>query len=230
MVHETTSLSPRRLRRRQARTREILAEAEALMRLTGLESVTIQGIADRLDWTKGALYRYFDSKDALIAALQRRVILKLRDRIGRRLAAKRLSPLAELLAVVEEYESFAEEEPAAFGLLTQSVADPRTWIDEVEAGAVLDAALELLGDLGRILEGAAQAGAIGCARPLEQAVQLWAALQGTLQLRKIGRLRPEAFPIPRLTRDLVFALLVGWGANPDELMVAWSAREREKAE
>ncbi|MCA9555215.1 MAG: helix-turn-helix transcriptional regulator, partial [Myxococcales bacterium] len=56
--------------RREARRQAIVDEALALVTEGGFEALTLQRLAGRLGYAVGALYRYFPSKEALLAALQ----------------------------------------------------------------------------------------------------------------------------------------------------------------
>lgn len=53
----------------EARRREILAAGFHCFARTGLHGTTMQDIADEADLSAGALYRYFESKEALVRAL-----------------------------------------------------------------------------------------------------------------------------------------------------------------
>jgi AcrR family transcriptional regulator len=57
-------------RRRERNRRQILDSAFALVADGGLDALTINGLARAVDYTPGALYRYFPSRDALVVALQ----------------------------------------------------------------------------------------------------------------------------------------------------------------
>ncbi|MEQ1569064.1 MAG: helix-turn-helix domain-containing protein, partial [Myxococcota bacterium] len=60
-------------RRRAATAEEIVDSAEQLVLAADLESLTVQAIATGIGMTAGALYRYFPSRAAIVAAVQRRV-------------------------------------------------------------------------------------------------------------------------------------------------------------
>jgi len=63
-----TELSPRE--RRQVRTRqEILDTALEILNESGAEGLSLREIARRVDYSPAGLYEYFDSKDAIVAAL-----------------------------------------------------------------------------------------------------------------------------------------------------------------
>ncbi len=83
MLHSAVAVSSRRHRRRLARSESILTAAMRLVGENGIEGFTLQQIADELDYAIGSLYRYFPSKGALLAELQRRVVTVAGDRAGR---------------------------------------------------------------------------------------------------------------------------------------------------
>ena len=69
-----TEHTPRVARKRAARQREIVRRGLAIAAAEGVEALTIARLAGELDYTPGALYRYFASKDALVAEVQRSVV------------------------------------------------------------------------------------------------------------------------------------------------------------
>jgi len=69
-----TRLSP------QARAEQILEEAADLIRKEGLAAVTMERLARVVGISKGLVYNYFPSRDALLAALLQREQDQLRDR------------------------------------------------------------------------------------------------------------------------------------------------------
>ena len=57
--------------RRQAQTREaILQNARQMIVAQGIEGFSIRALADSIDYTPGALYKYFSSKEALVDAVR----------------------------------------------------------------------------------------------------------------------------------------------------------------
>ena len=65
MTAASTAQGRRRIRNRQA----ILDAALALIEVSGIDGWSMRELAERVDYTPGALYRYFDGKAALLAAL-----------------------------------------------------------------------------------------------------------------------------------------------------------------
>ncbi|MEL6182651.1 MAG: TetR family transcriptional regulator, partial [Myxococcota bacterium] len=64
----------RRELKRKARREEMLHAAMSIVVNEGVSALTIARLARELDAAVGALYRYFESKQALITALQRQAI------------------------------------------------------------------------------------------------------------------------------------------------------------
>src|SRR5262245_11311364 len=106
MIHKTAT-KPRReprqrqriVQRRLTRAREILDAAMTIVDTQGIEALTMQSLGARLDLVPAALYRYFPSKDAVIAGLEKDAITALENAIVARLARteKRVAEAAERL-------------------------------------------------------------------------------------------------------------------------------------
>jgi AcrR family transcriptional regulator len=76
MVYRVSSVNPadervlgRRERVRAATQSELIAAARELLKSGGTEAVTVRSIASKLGMTAPAIYRYFDSREALLNAL-----------------------------------------------------------------------------------------------------------------------------------------------------------------
>jgi len=215
--------SQRISRKRQARLRQIVREAFALVRDEGSDALTLQRLADRLDYTPGALYRYFASKEALVAEVQRAVIAWLRHRTRRCVARaeQRGHRLPEgeraLLSVVVTglaFEDFAHSAPVEFGMLSTHLSAPEYRLPDLEAGRVFDEAWKNLAELADALRRAESAGALAPGDAAERAVSLWAGLQGVMQTRKLARSAGSRIDPRGIARGHLTALLVGWGAAP----------------
>lgn len=102
----------------RARTRErILAAAADILVETGLRQATMDGIARRLKTSKVALYRYFETKDALIAGVL--------ERIADRMLAQEHEPWPGMEAALARTLALARAERSAFLLLFRVAAhDP----------------------------------------------------------------------------------------------------------
>jgi len=209
----------------------------------GLEGLTLQALADELDYSPAALYRYFPSKDALVAELQRRVVLVLDRKLAEveaRVAegqgggndegqgdgdheandGDHGDALVALAAAGLFYAEVARSAPQAFGLLAVSLGDPRRLIDDASAGSVLDAAQPMFARIAAAAERAVSQRRLEAGAALDRAVMLWASMHGVLQLRKLTRIAPDLIDADRLAEQLIETLLVGWGASRDDVRAA----------
>ncbi len=109
MSDESTQLR-RRGRNRQA----ILDAALDLIELSGVDGWSMRELAGRVDYTPGALYRYFDSKAALLEALTTDAMQRLRARMVTCRSDEGPSALLEELGLA--YVEFAAAQPTLFRL------------------------------------------------------------------------------------------------------------------
>jgi AcrR family transcriptional regulator len=190
----------------------------------GFGALSMNKLADAVDFTPGALYRYFDSKDALLSALVHRVL----DDVHARLVASVLSvpesePLERVLALTGAYGAFSREEPHKFGLLAMAMAEPQVLLTTPESAApVVQAMIATLAPLADALARAETTGGLAPGDSLERTLVCFTAVQGALQLRKQARIAPQLIDVDRLSAHAVRTLLVGWGADAGalETMVA----------
>lgn len=113
---DSASQPTRRERARAATRAEIVAAARDLLVEGGPEAVTLRAIASALGMTAPALYRYFDSRELLLATL----INDLYDELADVLTAARdaETELAKrFLATAHTYRNWALSHRAEFGLL-----------------------------------------------------------------------------------------------------------------
>jgi len=193
----------------------------------GLEGLTLQRLATETDYAVGAMYRYFRSKDALVAAMQCRVLESIDARLARaqslvehatsRATASEVLPLAQLVAAADLYRMLPSLDPAGFRLLGLTVGDPRELLSMEEGQSVMRATWPLLSRIARLFAFAADAGALRDGDASERAVVLWSALHGVLSLRKLARFDVVPIDPDRLGRELTTSLLLGWGASPEVL-------------
>jgi AcrR family transcriptional regulator len=106
----------RRGRRREKTRRALLEAALALIASRGLESTRIEDVTEAADLGKGAFYNYFDSKEALVAALLADAVRELDQEF---LAEISGSEAERLRAVVRQHEAYFAARPAALTLFHQ---------------------------------------------------------------------------------------------------------------
>ncbi|HBP17722.1 MAG TPA: hypothetical protein DEA08_08010 [Planctomycetes bacterium] len=207
-------------RRRAAKRERILDAARELVVEGGLDALTINGLARQLDYSPGALYRYFRSKEALIVALQVEAVETFRGLLQERLRSlSEAPPLARILAVVEVHRQLADVSPADYRLVSATIADPRQLVHDAEEQAASYAAFAgLIQQVSQTLLDAEQAEELGPSDdPAQRAVLLLASHQGLLQLGKVSRYAPDLLDPRRLGDALVDGLLTGWGADPSQI-------------
>ena len=229
MVHEVYDLaearhSPHVARKRQARIREILRIALEIVTAEGRDALTLKRLAERQGVTSAALYRYFPSKDALVAELQRAIISALaettRARVGlaedhaRRIRlSEQERALLDVTVSAFVFEEFSRSSPVEFGILSTDLSAPEYTLSDHEAARVFEMAWSALSDLASRLRIAQDCGALGPGDESGRAVTIWASLQGVVQTRKLARHATARIDSTRIARGLLATLLVGWGAR-----------------
>lgn len=212
-----------RARRRDANLARILDVAAEMVAEGGLESLSMNRLAAAVDYTPGALYRYFDSKDALLSKLVLRILTDVRATLDRAVALlpDRASPLAKTLALAAGYRAFARLEPHRFALLAMTLAQPRVLLEapkDVEPVArMMMAALQ---PLASSLDEAAAQGLLSKGDAIERTLSVFALLEGALLLRKQARRAPGLVDVDRLAVHGTKSLLVGWGAKARSVELA----------
>jgi AcrR family transcriptional regulator len=224
-----------REKRREATIERIVDTALHLLESEGFEALTIQRLAKELGYAVGALYRYFRSKDALLVALLHRVM----DRIGEDMSAglewierergERLTTAGEqqaasltasdgllrLVVVCHAYVSFAQSRRAEYGLISTLIGDPREVLATEAATPIVRSLIRLQLMLTGIIDDAVRSGALAPGDARERSVVLWSAMQGVLQLRKLGRFGVAGVELDRLVPIALRTLMIGWGANAE---------------
>lgn len=195
----------------------------------GLEGLTMRKLARDLGCTEPALYRYFASKDALLAALTREVV----DRLGALLeragaaaderAPEPLRPLVRVLLASEVYAGVMRERPGEAALLTLVLGDPRYLVDREASAPTVEAVDRLLGRVESALVEAAAAGALRAGDARTRSVLLWTAAHGSAQLRKFDRFGVEHLQVARVRHAFLSDLLAAWGAEPSAVAPALEA-------
>lgn len=223
-------LSPARRQSWQRRAERILAEASQLIVDDGLDDFSLHRLSGRLGYSVGALYRYFPSRDALLAELQRRAIARFTEELELATHACELRAaqggaatpgwseavviaLARLRTAAALVLRQAEEAPVDFMLLSLSIGHPRAVLGDDAARTVLATAGALAMFVMELFETAAKVGALHAGDAQRRALAFAGALHGVLQLRKLGRLAPALIDTKGLASETIDALLRGWGAD-----------------
>lgn len=213
--------SPRILRKRAARREQIEQAALEIIVSDGLEGLTMQKLATQLDYAVGALYRYYSSKDKLLAALQAQVIalftevFQTADHWAQSQESQDVSShhLARLYLAAQLYLEMRQLSPTRFYLLNEMIASPQEVLSLQEGLQVMKVVMPLLQHIAQIFDDAATHGALQEGGDQRRAILFWAALQGVLPLAKLTRFVP-GYRFDALFTELQDSLCQGWGASP----------------
>jgi AcrR family transcriptional regulator len=190
----------------------------------GLEALTIHRLARELDYTPGALYRYFPSKGAVLAELQRHSLevihISLKDHLAQEMTRPDVQEMTEkeqslfqILAITIHYGGFLKTLPHHIKMITHLFGDPRTLMSDDDLARSAPAFTDLLSEVDGYIETAVKAKAIKGGVARQRALMLWSTVQGLLLLEKHTRIQTLSADIQYLCRELVFSLLLGWGAS-----------------
>jgi AcrR family transcriptional regulator len=209
---ETRRESSGRERRRDRMRGAILAEALAILREVGVEGIGPREVARRLDYSPAALYRYFDSREEIVAALAQESMALLRERLQAAAAGDRAAVAADrgvdpLIAVGEAYLAFAAQEPERFRLLFSELPSRRRSLVELPAS---DSPYQVVLD---VVSGAIAEGRIAREFDVESAAfVLWSLVHGMAVLRST-HLRGFDADFDSLQRLALERLIASWAPD-----------------
>lgn len=213
MIYETPPGKPQS-RRRQRNLARILEAATGLVVEKGFDALSIKQVAEEADYTAGAIYRYFPSKDALLGAVMARLMASLAGAFERVDVLAGTQPLVRIIARVEAYRLYSTIDNHRFGLISTMLAESRVRLaGREEVGPVVDRARQLFGPLVEALTDAADVKLLSAGKSIERAILIFSSVQGVLQLRKQERLARGTINVDRLCAEILRTLLLGWGAD-----------------
>ncbi|TBR18938.1 TetR family transcriptional regulator [bacterium] len=223
MVH---TLPGRVARRRTARKEEIFSVALRLAEREGREGLGVHRLAEALDLTPGALYRYFPSKNHFLAELQAHVQERVLELFMERRADWDDGPLDALLGAADFYLSLEKTAPRYAILLGLLIGDPRRFQEDEGIARVAPSARALLAALEGLFAQAENAGVLASGDRREKTLAYWAALHGATHLMKLEKVEPGLRDNRYYGLRLARTLLAGWGAPRAALARAWGRRGR----
>jgi AcrR family transcriptional regulator len=208
-----------------ANLRRILDAAMEVIVTNGFAALSINKLAGGLGFTPGALYRYFPSKDALLAELVAEIIDDIGERIAEATAATNgtkargkaaeTDPLAPISRAANAWRDYARTSPHRFGLVAALLASPQIVITEPEpALTAIGHMVKALTPLALAFEHAATMGVLEPGDARERTLLLFAGLQGVLNLRKQAERAPDQLDLDRLYAAMFDALMRGFGRTP----------------
>lgn len=222
----------RRAEERDARIDWILDVALEVVVGEGLAALTTPALAKRLRYTPAALYRYFDSKDALLLALETRTAERYYARFfaafeAARARLPRMRPrihaLAELVVLTRIYAGLARAEPSQFKLVSVLVTGDRSWMRGAAARRLEANVLPQIASLVALFSAAETRGALAPGSAPRRLMTLWLALHAILAAAPLAHAHPQLLDVPAIGDELVMSLLRGWGASARNIAVATRA-------
>ena len=228
----------RRARNRAARNRQITESASAILAEGGIEALTMQEVADRVDCAVGTIYTYFASKSALLAALQSDAIRVLADSHENAASTweehfeatgtpAEVAAITRLFAIAELLLSWPELQPREFDFLQILITSQQKVINPEDAMGVAPQALTLFAEGRVLIDSAVELGVLGHDpdRPgddsLSRTVRWMAAIEGAVMVANaaalVKDLDPDAFDRHMIGRRCTKDILMAWGATPDSV-------------
>ena len=208
MVYSSKS-SPRVERKRLQKQDKILDCAMVLVAEGGLEGVTIQAIADAMDLTVGALYRYFPSKSGILGALTRRTLNELAAALMS-VTSEEQESIDNLLRIAHMHVEFSRAKPAHFLLISQMMTSPRIVLPPSERQVAMEPAFKLIAFIESQFVAAQAEKQIKDGDARAYALMFWSSIQGALQLDKLARLDPGEMHRDHLPTRIAEDLLATW--------------------
>ncbi|HEY7071717.1 MAG TPA: helix-turn-helix domain-containing protein [Acidimicrobiales bacterium] len=213
------------VRNRRRRSEAFLAAGLRIATEEGIEALTMTRLADALDTAVGSVYRYYASKDELIAAIQAHAVGELHcshDRsvgpVADELASRVPDESAALVRVVVLGRWFcaaAERYPEEVRLL-QLVSVRRTpTYTPAAAARLLPTTVAFVAAIADTVDAAVATGDLKPGPGFTRAIMWLTAFGGVFVADDLAHYAPAVLGGGRLIRQLNVDLLVGWGAPPD---------------
>ncbi|WP_280878943.1 TetR/AcrR family transcriptional regulator [Streptomyces pseudovenezuelae] len=174
MTNETRPVS-RRERLRAQTLQEIEDESFAIIDAEGVQALSIAALARSMAMSAPAVYRYFPSRDALVAHLVTLSYRQLAAAMSQAVEGSRKAPRTRVRLVVTAYRDWALRYRRRYGMLFGERAGDLP--SEVTTRTPLDQAMALLVDLLVAVQDSAPAGGASGDRTLDGQLRLWARSQ-----------------------------------------------------
>ncbi|MDD4241103.1 MAG: TetR/AcrR family transcriptional regulator [Smithellaceae bacterium] len=176
----------RREREREQRKSNILDTARELLLEKGLNSTSINQIAKRAELSVGAIYFYYKDKEELFAALQLEGLELLHEAI-RKAVAKKAAPDKKIRAIAMAYLQFSEEHKNYFDIINYFLTSPETIFSPELKSEIDEHGDASIAMMTLAVQEGIDAGLFKPVDPKRQAIILWAAFNGMIQLKKLQK-------------------------------------------
>jgi TetR/AcrR family transcriptional regulator len=176
----------RREREREQRKSNILDTARELLLEKGLNATSINQIAKRAELSVGAIYFYYKDKEELFAALQLEGLELLHEAI-RKAVAKKAAPDKKIRAIAMAYLQFSEEHKNYFDIINYFLTSPETIFSPELKSEIDEHGDASIAMMTLAVQEGIDAGLFKPVDPKRQAIILWAAFNGMIQLKKLQK-------------------------------------------
>ena len=190
------AVAARREREREARREAILDAASRTVRARGVHETRMDEIASAAEVSKGTLYLYFPSKDALLAGLAERNV---RDAVPklREVATSDASGLDRLLGMIGAFVEHIDESPSVYRLMIE-------WMNQDELDDSSDAFAAYRARVSEVmqlmvqctLDGTRDGSIRSDVDPLHQSLQVWSSCLGVLLMRQNAKAMSKRIAVP----------------------------------
>jgi AcrR family transcriptional regulator len=176
----------RREREKEQRKNQILDAARTLLLERGLSATSINQIAKRAELSVGAIYFYYRNKEELFAALQVEG-LGLLSRTIRRAASVKAAPDEKIRNIAQAYWRFSDKQKNYFDVVNYFLSSPEPIFSPDLKKQVDERGNESLLILADVIAAGVRDGVFRNLDPKRQAIVLWGALHGMIQLKKLDK-------------------------------------------
>jgi AcrR family transcriptional regulator len=193
----------RESRDRDAVRRKILNAARALFLSDGYANVSMRKIADQIEYSPGAIYSYFASKEDIFFALAEEGLQLVHTHCSA--SSHALAPLERVREAFWRVYTFSKEQPEYFSLIFVDSAVPRISRDWERFSSMRELRQDVERDLQRCLD---QGLFPGLDSPAPVFRILWTAVYGAAVFRLSHRLAPGE-DADALAHDLLGSVIAG---------------------
>ena len=176
----------RREREREQRKRHILDTARKLLLEKGLTATSINQIAKHSELSVGAIYFYFKDKEELFAALQLEGLELLRQTISESVAPE-CSPEEKIRSIARAYLRFSEENKNYYDIINYFLTSPETIFPPNLKTEIDEHGNASIFTLTAAIREGIDAGTFKNVDSRRQAIILWSAFNGVIQLKKLEK-------------------------------------------
>jgi AcrR family transcriptional regulator len=165
-------IAERRARDKDALRQKILEAAVELFVQNGYESVTMRGIADRIEYSASTIYLYFKNKTEIVGAICSETFETLIEGLEE-IESRNLPPLDQLIAGLRCYIAFGLDHPHQYQIVFGPTPDEYSELEEPNK-----LGMQALEYLGRCIAKCRDAGIFPPGDSMSDAIAVWMQLHG----------------------------------------------------